>query len=135
MTRTTAVTITSLRFSTSLSADGSHVINNDAGCSAVDVPLVTDDPGLNGFGYTFTNGGGSELCVLAARLRGAGLFGRNDKVIASDLGGLYRDLEARSTEDWIPPAICPATGEEFRFSVESYWAGARAAEDAAAVIP
>jgi len=103
MTRITAVTVTDLRFPTSLSADGSDAMNKDADYSAAYVRLDTDDPALSGYGFTFTIGRGNELCVLAARLRGAALVGRDVEEIVADLGGLYRELQSDSQVRWLGP--------------------------------
>ncbi|TCL79475.1 MULTISPECIES: L-fuconate dehydratase [unclassified Rathayibacter] len=103
MTRITDVTVTDLRFPTSLSADGSDAMNKDADYSAAYVRIDTDDPALSGFGFTFTIGRGNELCVLAARIRAASLPGRDVAAVVGDLGGLYRELQSDSQVRWLGP--------------------------------
>ncbi|MCJ1675522.1 L-fuconate dehydratase [Rathayibacter sp. VKM Ac-2929] len=103
MTRITDVTVTDLRFPTSLSADGSDAMNKDADYSAAYVRIDTDDPALSGFGFTFTIGRGNELCVLAARIRAASLLGRDVAAVVGDLGGLYRELQSDSQVRWLGP--------------------------------
>ncbi len=77
MTTITSVSVTDIRFPTSLSMDGSDAMNKDGDYSAAYVHIVTDDPALSGFGFTFTIGRGNDLCVEAARQRGLPLIGRD----------------------------------------------------------
>ena len=58
---------------------------------------------LAGYGLTFTIGRGNELCVAAARLQAALLIGRDVDEMASDMGGVYRDLTADSQLRWLGP--------------------------------
>ena len=54
-----------VRFPTSEFLDGSDAMNPDRDYSAAYVELRTDDPGLTGWGMTFTIGRGNELCGAA----------------------------------------------------------------------
>jgi L-fuconate dehydratase len=103
MTTITRVTVTDVRFPTSLSMDGSDAMNKDGDYSAAYVRLSTDDPGLSGFGFTFTIGRGNDLCVEAARQRALPLIGRDVDEIVNDLGGIYRELQSDSQLRWLGP--------------------------------
>jgi L-fuconate dehydratase len=103
MTTITGVTVTDVRFPTSLSMDGSDAMNKDGDYSAAYVQLATDDPGLSGFGFTFTIGRGNDLCVEAARQRALPLLGRDVDEIVSDLGAVYRELQSDSQLRWLGP--------------------------------
>ena len=72
-----AVTVTDVRFPTSLTMDGSDAMNKDGDYSAAYVQIHTDDAALSGFGFTFTIGRGNDLCVEAARQRALPLIGRD----------------------------------------------------------
>jgi L-fuconate dehydratase len=103
MTTITAVTAHDVRFPTSLSMDGSDAMNKDGDYSAAYVVIHTDDPGLSGYGFTFTIGRGNDLCVEAARQRGLPLIGREVSQIVGDLGGIYRELQSDSQLRWLGP--------------------------------
>jgi L-fuconate dehydratase len=103
MTTITRVTVTDVRFPTSLSMDGSDAMNKDGDYSAAYVQLSTDDPELSGFGFTFTIGRGNDLCVEAARQRALPLIGRDVDEIVNDLGGIYRELQSDSQLRWLGP--------------------------------
>ena len=103
MTSITGVTVTDVRFPTSLSMDGSDAMNKDGDYSAAYVQLHCDDPGLSGFGFTFTIGRGNDLCVAAARQRALPLIGRDVDELVSDLGRTYRELQSDSQLRWLGP--------------------------------
>lgn len=103
MTSITSVTVTDIRFPTSLTMDGSDAMNKDGDYSAAYVHIATDDPALSGFGFTFTIGRGNDLCVEAARQRGVPLVGRDVDEIVGDLGGIYRELQSDSQLRWLGP--------------------------------
>ncbi len=65
MTRITDLVVSDVRFPTSELLDGSDAMNPDPDYSAAYVELCTDDPGLRGFGMTFTIGRGNDLCCAA----------------------------------------------------------------------
>jgi L-fuconate dehydratase len=103
MTTITSVTVTDIRFPTSLSMDGSDAMNKDGDYSAAYVHIVTDDPALAGFGFTFTIGRGNDLCVEAARQRALPLIGRDVAEVIGDLGATYRGLQSDSQLRWLGP--------------------------------
>jgi L-fuconate dehydratase len=103
MTTITGVTVTDVRFPTSLSMDGSDAMNKDGDYSAAYVQLHTDDPKLSGFGFTFTTGRGNDLCVEAARQRALPLIGRPLDDVIGDLGRTYRELQSDSQLRWLGP--------------------------------
>ncbi|WP_375433556.1 L-fuconate dehydratase [uncultured Friedmanniella sp.] len=99
----TAVDVLDVRFPTSLTADGSDAMNKDGDYSAAYVVLHTDDPGLCGYGFTFTIGRGNDLCVAAARQRAQPLIGLDLAEVTGDLGGTYRRLQADTQLRWLGP--------------------------------
>jgi L-fuconate dehydratase len=103
MTTITSVTVTDIRFPTALSMDGSDAMNKDGDYSAAYVHIVTDDPALAGFGFTFTIGRGNDLCVEAARQRALPLIGREVAEVVGDLGATYRGLQSDSQLRWLGP--------------------------------
>jgi L-fuconate dehydratase len=103
----TGVEIHDLRFPTSLTADGSDAMNQDADYSAAYVVLVTDETAngvpLRGHGFTFTIGRGNELCTAAAAQYARRLVGREVSEVVGDLGGVYRLLASDSQLRWLGP--------------------------------
>ncbi|ACQ82311.1 Mandelate racemase/muconate lactonizing protein [Beutenbergia cavernae DSM 12333] len=104
----TGVTVTDVRFPTSLELDGSDAMNPDCDYSAAYVVLETDGTAgdgapLAGYGLTFTIGRGTDIVVEAATQQAALLVGRDTDAIARDMGGLYRDLTADSQLRWLGP--------------------------------
>ena len=61
----TAVEVRDVRFPTSRTLAGSDAMNEAPDYSAAYVILETDDPGLRGYGMTFTIGRGTEVVVAA----------------------------------------------------------------------
>ncbi|MDQ0573861.1 L-fuconate dehydratase [Agromyces albus] len=103
MTSITAIRVHDVRFPTSLTMDGSDAMNKDGDYSAAYVVIETDEPGLSGYGFTFTIGRGNDLCVEAARQRGIPLIGRRVRDVVGDLGGTYRELASDSQLRWLGP--------------------------------
>ena len=104
MTTITAVTAHDVRFPTSLTMDGSDAMNKDGDYSAAYVVLHTDDPALEGYGFTFTIGRGNDLCVEAARQR-ASAPGRaaTSRMLCRTSARLYRELPSDSQLRWLGP--------------------------------
>ncbi len=103
MPRITSVEVVDVRFPTSLTSDGSDAMNKDGDHSAAYVVLHTDEPGLAGYGFTFTIGRGNDLCVAAAAQRAVPLVGREVDELCGDLGGIYRELQSDSQLRWLGP--------------------------------
>jgi len=103
MPRITSVEVVDVRFPTSLAGDGSDAMNKDGDHSAAYVVLHTDDPALAGYGFTFTIGRGTDLCVAAAGQRAVPLIGRDVDELCGDLGGIYRELQSDSQLRWLGP--------------------------------
>ncbi|MEO8262939.1 MAG: L-fuconate dehydratase [Pseudolysinimonas sp.] len=103
MTTITSVEVTDVRFPTSLSQDGSDAMNKDGDYSAAYVHVITDDPAVSGYGFTFTIGRGNDLCVEAARQRALPLIGRDVAEVIGDLGAVYRELQSDSQLRWLGP--------------------------------
>lgn len=99
----TGARVHDVRFPTSLTLDGSDAMNADGDYSAAYVVLETDEPGLAGYGFTFTIGRGNDLCALAARHRVGPLVGRDVDEVVADLGGVYRELASDSQLRWLGP--------------------------------
>jgi L-fuconate dehydratase len=103
MAKIIGVEAVDVRFPTSLNMDGSDAMNKDGDYSAAYVVLRTDDPGLSGFGFTFTIGRGNDICVLAAKHRAQPLVGLVVEDLVRDLGGAYRQLKGDSQLRWLGP--------------------------------
>ncbi|WP_335987577.1 L-fuconate dehydratase [Glycomyces sp. MUSA5-2] len=103
MTLIEAVETHDVRFPTSLTLDGSDAMNKDGDYSAAYVVVRTDDPGLAGYGFTFTIGRGNDLVTAAALQWAVKLIGRDLDTVVGDLGGLYRELQSDSQLRWLGP--------------------------------
>lgn len=105
MIRISSVEVVDVRFPTSLRRDGSDAMNPDGDHSAAYVTLGTDDPGLSGYGLTFTIGRGTELCVAAARQLAVPLIGLDIGQLQSGSGlkGIYRLVVGDSQLRWLGP--------------------------------
>ena len=85
-----------IRFPTSRTLDGSDAVNVDPDYSATYVILETDDPrGLRGYGLTFTNGRGNEVCVAAVHTLKHHVVGRTLESLTEDFAGFW--LRSRRT--------------------------------------
>ena len=113
-TTITNITVRDIRFPTSQTLDGSDAINVDPDYSATYVVLHTDDPrGLQGYGLTFTNGRGNEVCVAAVHALKHHLLGRTLESLTVDFAGFWLRITSDSQVRWLGPekgAIHLATG-------------------------
>lgn len=91
-----------IRFPTSLNLDGSDAMNPEPDYSVAYVVLHTG-AGLEGHGFTFTIGYGTEICVLAASALAELLVGANVEELVSDLGAASRTLTGSSPLRWLGP--------------------------------
>lgn len=100
----TNVIVRDIRFPTSLTLDGSDAVNVDPDYSATYVILETDDArGLCGYGLTFTNGRGNEICVAAVHALKHHLVGRALESITADFAGFWLRLTSDSQLRWLGP--------------------------------
>jgi L-fuconate dehydratase len=104
MTIASDLEVVDIRFPTSATLDGSDAMNTDPDYSAAYVILRTDaDDGLEGHGFTFTTGRGTEVVVAAVNALRPLVVGRSIDAIEADLGGFWRDLVGDSQLRWIGP--------------------------------
>ncbi len=100
----TALDVVDIRFPTSRALDGSDAMNIDPDYSAAYVVLRTDaGDGLEGHGFTFTTGRGTEVVVAGVQAISPLVVGRSVEAIEGDLGGFWRDLVGDSQLRWIGP--------------------------------
>src|SRR5256714_9603644 len=100
----TNVVVRDIRFPTSLTLDGSDGVNVDPDYSATYVSLETDDARqLRGYGLTFTNGRGNEICVAAVHALKHHLLGRTLESITRDFADFWLRLTADSQVRWLGP--------------------------------
>jgi L-fuconate dehydratase len=104
MATITDLEVIDLRFPTSRTLDGSDAMNPDPDYSAAYVILRTDaGDGLEGHGFTFTIGRGTEVVVAAVRAIEPLVLGLEVEVVEADLGGFWRRLVGDSQLRWIGP--------------------------------
>src|SRR5881394_475651 len=100
----TNVIVRDIRFPTSLTLDGSDAVNVDPDYSATYLVLETDDPrGLRGYGLTFTNGRGNEICVAAVNALKHHVLGRSLESLTSDFAGFWLSITSDSQVRWLGP--------------------------------
>jgi L-fuconate dehydratase len=92
-----------VRFPTSLALDGSDAMNLAPDYSAAYVILRTGDPDLEGHGFCFTIGRGTEICVQAIRALAPMVVGEKAEDLFADMGGLWRRLVGDSQLRWLGP--------------------------------
>src|SRR5437016_1474971 len=103
-TRITDVIVRDIRFPTSATLDGSDAMNPDPDYSATYVVLQTDSPGgLQGFGLTFTNGRGNEICVAAVHALKHHVLGRTLESLVQDPGAFWIQITSDSQVRWLGP--------------------------------
>ena len=103
----TDIKVRDIRFPTSLTLDGSDAVNIDPDYSATYVVLETDNPGLRGYGLTFTNGRGNEITVAAVHALKHHLLGRTLESITADFASFWLRIATRS---WRSPRLSTASG-------------------------
>ncbi len=100
----TAVDVLDVRFPTSRELDGSDAMNPDPDYSAAYVVIRTNSAdGLEGHGFTFTIGRGTEVVVAAVEALKPRLLGRSTRELFDDMGALWRELVGDSQLRWIGP--------------------------------
>ena len=104
MSTITAVDVVDVRFPTSRSLDGSDAMNPDPDYSAAYVILRTDaGDGLEGHGFTFTIGRGTDIVVAAVDALRPLVLGRSTDELFADMGAFWRQLVGDSQLRWIGP--------------------------------
>src|SRR6188472_1206668 len=104
MTRIVSLEVLDIRFPTSRALDGSDAMNPDPDYSAAYVILRTDaGDGLEGHGFTFTIGRGTEVVVSAVRAIEPLVIGLEIEAVEADLGGFWQRLVGDSQLRWIGP--------------------------------
>ena len=103
MTTITDLVVSDVRFPTSEFLDGSDAMNPDPDYSAAYVELHTDDPGLRGYGMTFTIGRGNDLCCAAIEAFRHCVVGRHVEDLETDLGSIATALTSDSQLRWLGP--------------------------------
>src|SRR4029078_8945162 len=104
MATITELEVIDLRFPTSRTLDGSDAMRPDPDYSAVFVTLSRDaGDGLEGHGFTFTIGRGTEVVVAAVRAIEPLVLGLEVEGVDGDLGGFWRRLVGDRQLRWIGP--------------------------------
>jgi L-fuconate dehydratase len=93
-----------VRFPTSLTLDGSDAMNPDPDYSAAYVIVRTDaGDGLEGHGFAFTIGRGTEVQVAAIEALAPLVVGLELESVLRDMGGFARRLTGDSQLRWLGP--------------------------------
>jgi L-fuconate dehydratase len=104
MTTIISLEVLDIRFPTSRSLDGSDAMNPDPDYSAAYVILRTDAAdGLEGHGFTFTIGRGTEVVVAGVQALEPLVVGASVEELERDMGTFWRDLVGDSQLRWIGP--------------------------------
>lgn len=103
MIRITDCRSVDVRFPTSRTLDGSDAMNPAPDYSAAYAVIRTNQPGLEGHGFTFTIGRGNELCCAAIDALSPIVIGRTLENISEDFGGIWRALVGDSQLRWVGP--------------------------------
>ena len=99
-----ALDVIDVRFPTSRHRDGSDAMNPDPDYSAAYAIVRTDGAGgLEGHGFTFTIGRGTEVCVAAIKALQPLVVGLSTDAVFSDMGAFWRRLVGDSQLRWIGP--------------------------------
>jgi L-fuconate dehydratase len=104
MSTITGLEVLDIRFPTSRSLDGSDAMNPDPDYSAAYVILRTDEADrLEGHGFTFTIGRGTEVVVAGVEALRPLVVGRSTDELFADMGAFWRSLVGDSQLRWIGP--------------------------------
>ncbi|XP_046879864.1 mitochondrial enolase superfamily member 1 isoform X1 [Hypomesus transpacificus] len=98
----TKLTVSDVRFPTSLEHHGSDAMHTDPDYSAAYVVIETESC-LKGYGLTFTVGRGTEIVVCAVEALTGFVVGKSLEEIVSDFRGFYRLLTSDGQMRWIGP--------------------------------
>jgi L-fuconate dehydratase len=104
MTTIRDVEVVDVRFPTSRQLDGSDAMNPDPDYSAAYVVLHTDGAdGLEGHGFTFTIGRGTEVVCAAVEALRPLVLGASVEDACADMGRFWRTVTRDSQLRWIGP--------------------------------
>ncbi len=104
MTTIRDVEVVDVRFPTSRDLDGSDAMNPDPDYSAAYVVLHTDaGDGLEGHGFTFTIGRGTEVVCAAVEALRPLVLGMSVEDACADMGRFWRTVTRDSQLRWIGP--------------------------------
>lgn len=101
--RITGLVARDVRFPTSQALDGSDAMNPDPDYSAAYVTLQTNQPGLQGDGFSFTIGRGNEIVVTAIEALRPLVVGQELERFTADMGSFWYHLTGDSQLRWIGP--------------------------------
>jgi L-fuconate dehydratase len=100
----TAVETIDVRFPTSTDRDGSDAMNLDPDYSAAYVVIRTDaGDGLEGHGFCFTIGRGTEIEVTAIQALSRLVVGLSVDQVCADMGAFWQRLASDSQLRWLGP--------------------------------
>jgi L-fuconate dehydratase len=91
-----------IRFPTSEGLHGSDAMTPDPDYSAAYVTLTADD-GLEGHGFTFTEGRGNDLCVAAIEALAERVQGLDLDEVRADPGAVFRRVTGDPQLRWLGP--------------------------------
>jgi L-fuconate dehydratase len=104
MATITDLEVVDVRFPTSRNLDGSDAMNPDPDYSAAYVIVRTDaGDGVEGHGFTFTTGRGTEVVVAGIEALRPLVLGRSTDELFADMGMFWRELVGDSQLRWIGP--------------------------------
>ena len=99
----TGCDVMDVRFPTSLENIGSDAMHTDPDYSCAYVTLYTDDPAVQGYGLTFTQGRGTDLCVKAAEILSGKIIKKTLSEITADFGSFWHELVNDTQMRWLGP--------------------------------
>ena len=98
------VSVRDIRFPTSRNLDGSDAVNVDPDYSCAYVVLRTDHPdGLEGHGFTFTTGRGTEVVVAAVNALAPRVVGQSLESTTGDMAAFWRHVTGDTQIRWLGP--------------------------------
>lgn len=98
----TRIVARDVRFPTSHNLDGSDAMDPSPDYSVAYVVLHTDS-GVEGHGFTFTSGRGTEVCIAAVHALAPFVVGRTLESITGNMKGFWRSLASEPQLRWIGP--------------------------------
>ncbi|XP_006634369.2 mitochondrial enolase superfamily member 1 [Lepisosteus oculatus] len=98
----TKLSVSDVRFPTSLEQHGSDAMHPDPDYSVAYVVIETEG-GLKGYGLTFTLGKGTEIVVCAVQALSSLVIGKDSEEIVNDFRSFYRLLTSDGQMRWLGP--------------------------------